>query len=117
MTATINLSVDHHAAIRLLEERRATVPNVLATPTPDVDVLQFTPAGHEIAGVARRNRRATAAAWVDYGFRVIQRREAECDVRGRIPSWTSRANWTTDVRGYFERAGLEEKWRELVRAL
>jgi small conductance mechanosensitive channel len=45
MTATINNAVDHHAAIRLLRERLANVPNVLATPAPDVDVLQFTPAG------------------------------------------------------------------------
>jgi small conductance mechanosensitive channel len=45
LVATINNAVDHHAAIRLLKERLAQVPNVLATPAPDVDVLQFTPAG------------------------------------------------------------------------
>jgi small conductance mechanosensitive channel len=45
MTATINNAVDHHAAIRLLKERLANVPNVLTSPAPDVDVLQFTAAG------------------------------------------------------------------------
>ena len=37
--------VDHHGAIGLLKQRLATIPNVLTTPAPDVDVLQFTPAG------------------------------------------------------------------------
>jgi small conductance mechanosensitive channel len=45
LTATINHTVDHHVAIRLLKERLARIPNVLSTPAPDVDVLQFTPAG------------------------------------------------------------------------
>jgi small conductance mechanosensitive channel len=45
LTAMINHAVDHHAAIRLLKDRLAKIPNVLATPAPDVDVLQFTPAG------------------------------------------------------------------------
>src|SRR5262245_29309395 len=45
LTALISNSVDHHDAIRLLKERLATVPNVLKQPAPDVDVLQFTPAG------------------------------------------------------------------------
>jgi small conductance mechanosensitive channel len=45
LTATINNSVDHRAAIALLRERLRHIPNVLATPAPDVDVLQFTPAG------------------------------------------------------------------------
>jgi small conductance mechanosensitive channel len=37
--------VDHRRAIRLLKERLPGIPNVLKTPEPDVDVLQFTPAG------------------------------------------------------------------------
>ena len=45
LTATINNAVDHRSAIELLKQRLARVPNVLATPAPDVDVLQFTPAG------------------------------------------------------------------------
>ncbi len=45
LTATISNQVDHRRAIRLLKERLPGIPNVLATPPPDVDVLQFTPAG------------------------------------------------------------------------
>jgi small conductance mechanosensitive channel len=45
LTATISHAVDHRAAIALLKERLPRIPNVLATPAPDVDVLQFTPAG------------------------------------------------------------------------
>ncbi len=45
LTAMISHAVDHHAAIRLLKDRLAKIPNVLMTPAPDVDVLQFTPAG------------------------------------------------------------------------
>jgi small-conductance mechanosensitive channel len=45
LTATINNAVDHRAAIHLLTRRLTTIPNVLVSPAPDVDVLQFTPAG------------------------------------------------------------------------
>ena len=45
LTATISNSVDHRQAIPLIKQRLATIPNVLASPAPDVDVLQFTPAG------------------------------------------------------------------------
>ena len=45
LTATISHAVDHHEAIKILKSRLATIPNVLATPAPDVDVLQSTPAG------------------------------------------------------------------------
>jgi small conductance mechanosensitive channel len=45
LTATISNLVDHRDAIRLIKQRAATVPNVLSSPPPDVDVLQFTPAG------------------------------------------------------------------------
>ncbi|MGE5833865.1 MAG: mechanosensitive ion channel family protein [Acidobacteriota bacterium] len=45
LTATISNDVDHRKAIRLLEERLGSIPNVIANPAPDVDVLQFTPAG------------------------------------------------------------------------
>ena len=45
LTATINNSVDHRDAIRLITQRLATIPNVLSSPAPIVDVLQFTPAG------------------------------------------------------------------------
>ena len=45
LTATISNDVDHQQAIALLRERLRSVPNVLPTPAPDVDLLQFTPAG------------------------------------------------------------------------
>ena len=45
LTATINNAVDHRAAIALLRNRLPHVPNVLSAPAPDIDVLQFTPAG------------------------------------------------------------------------
>jgi small conductance mechanosensitive channel len=45
LTATISHSVDHRDAIRLIKQRLASIPNVLASPAPDVDVLPFTPAG------------------------------------------------------------------------
>ena len=45
LTATINNSVDHRAAIDLLKAHVAKIPNVLGTPAPDVEILQFSPAG------------------------------------------------------------------------
>ena len=48
LTATINNAVDHRQAIRMLKERLAQIPNVLTTPAPDVDILQFTPAGPQL---------------------------------------------------------------------
>jgi small conductance mechanosensitive channel len=45
LTATISNAVDHGDAIRLLKQKLSTIPNVLSSPAPDVDVLQFTPAG------------------------------------------------------------------------
>jgi small conductance mechanosensitive channel len=45
LTATISNDVDHRQAIALLKERLRQVPNVMATPEPDVDLLQFTAAG------------------------------------------------------------------------
>ena len=48
LTVTINNAVDHRQAIRLIKQRLATIPNVLSSPPPDVDVLQFTPAGPQL---------------------------------------------------------------------
>jgi len=45
LTATISNAVDHHDAIHLLKSRLSGIPNVLATPAPEVDILQFTAAG------------------------------------------------------------------------
>jgi small conductance mechanosensitive channel len=48
LTAIISNAVDHHDAIGLLKGRLARIPNVLAAPPPDVDILQFTPAGPQL---------------------------------------------------------------------
>jgi len=48
LTATISNSVNHNDAIGLLKQRLARVPNVLTSPAPDVDILQFTPAGPQL---------------------------------------------------------------------
>jgi len=45
LTAVINNAVDHRQAIALLKNRLSSIPHVLASPAPDVDLLQFTPAG------------------------------------------------------------------------
>lgn len=48
LTAIISNAVDHRDAIRLLRERVARISNVLPNPAPDIDVLQFTPAGPQL---------------------------------------------------------------------
>ena len=48
LTAIINQSVDHRTAIRVLKQRLSAIPNVLGSPAPDVDVLEFTPAGPQL---------------------------------------------------------------------
>lgn len=48
LTATISDAVDHRQAIALLQERVSAIPNVLATPAPDVAILQFTPVGPQL---------------------------------------------------------------------
>jgi small conductance mechanosensitive channel len=47
--AQLNHSVDHNAAIRLLKERLAKIPNVKADPAPDVEILDFNLAGPVLA--------------------------------------------------------------------
>lgn len=48
LTATINNGVDHRQAIRILKEGLAGIPNVLASPAPDIEILQFTAAGPQL---------------------------------------------------------------------
>src|ERR1700757_4549499 len=47
--AQLNHSVDHNAAIRLLKERLAKIPNVIPDPPPDVEILDFNLAGPVLA--------------------------------------------------------------------
>jgi small conductance mechanosensitive channel len=49
LVAQLNHRVDHHAAIRLLKERLAKIPNVFTTPAPDVEILRFNLAGPVLA--------------------------------------------------------------------
>jgi small conductance mechanosensitive channel len=45
LTATIDSTVDHDQAIRLLKDRLVQIPHVLRSPAPEVDLLEFTAAG------------------------------------------------------------------------
>lgn len=49
LKAQLANSVDHNAAIALLKERIAKVPNVVTTPPPDIEVLEFNFAGPILA--------------------------------------------------------------------
>lgn len=49
LVAQLNHTVDHKAAIRLLKERLAKIPNVVASPAPDVEILSFNLAGPMLA--------------------------------------------------------------------
>lgn len=49
LTAQLGHSVDVEAAIGLLRERLGQIPNVLSDPAPDVELLQFNPAGPVLA--------------------------------------------------------------------
>ncbi len=49
LTAQLAHSVDHHDAIRRLREALVTIPNVVADPSPDVEILEFNLAGPVLA--------------------------------------------------------------------
>ena len=49
LVAQLNHSVSHEQAIRLLQERLAAIPNVLADPAPVVEILEFNLAGPVLA--------------------------------------------------------------------
>jgi small conductance mechanosensitive channel len=49
LKAQLNHSVDHNAAIWLLKERLAKIPNVNTQPAPDVEILEFNLAGPVLA--------------------------------------------------------------------
>jgi small conductance mechanosensitive channel len=48
LTVTISNAVDHRQAIRLIKQRLMTIPNVLSSPPPEVDVLAFGPIGPQL---------------------------------------------------------------------
>lgn len=49
LVAQLDNSVSHADAIRLLKERLGRIPNVVAAPAPDVEILTFTPLGPVLA--------------------------------------------------------------------
>jgi small conductance mechanosensitive channel len=49
LVAQLHHSVDHTVATELLKKRIGLIPNVLASPAPDVEILQFTAMGPVLA--------------------------------------------------------------------
>jgi small conductance mechanosensitive channel len=49
LKAQLNHSVDHNEAMSTLKERLAKIPNVIASPPPDVEILDFNLAGPVLA--------------------------------------------------------------------
>ncbi|PLS69394.1 MAG: mechanosensitive ion channel protein MscS [Cyanobacteria bacterium M5B4] len=49
LVAQLNHSVNHQEAIRALRERILNIPNVLASPAPDIEILEFNLAGPLLA--------------------------------------------------------------------
>jgi small conductance mechanosensitive channel len=49
LQAQLNHTVDHRAASELLRSRLSAIPNVLADPAPDVEILEFSAAGPVLA--------------------------------------------------------------------
>jgi small conductance mechanosensitive channel len=49
LVAQLNHSVDTQAAIQLLKEQLSTIPNIMADPIPDVEILEFNLSGPVLA--------------------------------------------------------------------
>lgn len=49
LVAQLNHDVNHKHAIALLKEKLSAIPNVMAEPVPDVEILEFTPMGPVLA--------------------------------------------------------------------
>jgi small conductance mechanosensitive channel len=49
LVAQLHHVADHQRAIAMLKDRLAQIPNVLREPAPEVEILQFTPAGPLLA--------------------------------------------------------------------
>jgi len=49
LTAQLHANVDHRAAIALLKDRLAKIPNVVAAPPPDVEILELNDMGPRLA--------------------------------------------------------------------
>jgi small conductance mechanosensitive channel len=94
LTATINNTVDHRLAIRLLKERLAGIPNVLATPAPDVDILQFTPAGPQLCVRPFCSNEHYWQVYFDTN-RLIRESFGEAGFPAPVPGYTVAGVWPT----------------------
>ena len=93
LTATINNAVDHHQAIRILKERLARIPNVLATPAPDVDVIQFTPAGPQLCVRPYCSNKHYWQVYFDTN-RLIRESFGEAGFPAPMPAYTVSGGWS-----------------------
>lgn len=93
LTALISNQVDHHRAIRLLRERLAKVPNVIATPPPDVDILQFTPAGPLLCVRPYCNNQHYWQVYFDTN-RLIRETFGEAGFPAPMPSYAVTGGWS-----------------------
>ena len=98
LTATISHDVDHHEAIRLLEARLASIPNVMSSPAPDVDVLQFTPAGPLLCV---RPYCSNAHYWQVYfdTNRVIREAFGAAGFPAPVPAYSVTGRWDPTAEG------------------
>ena len=94
LTATINNAVDHHQAIRMLKDRVARIPNVLSSPAPDVDILQFTPAGPLLCVRPYCNNAHYWQVYFDTN-RLIRETFGEAGFPAPAPSYAVTGPWTT----------------------
>ena len=93
LTALISNQVDHHRAIRLLRERLAKVPNVIATPPPDVDILQFTPSGPLLCVRPYCNNQHYWQVYFDTN-RLIRETFGEAGFPAPMPSYAVTGGWS-----------------------
>ena len=92
LTVTINNDVDHHKAIGLLTERLKNIPNALATPAPEVDVLQFTPADPLLCVRPYCNNQHYWQVYFDTN-RLIRETFGEARFPAPMPGYTVSGNW------------------------
>ena len=102
LTAIINNAVDHRQAIRILKEGLARIPNVLATPAPDVDLLQFTPAGPQLCVRPYCNNAHYWQVYFDTN-RLIRESFGDAGFPAPMPGYSVSGVWAgppTDLAGH-----------------
>jgi small conductance mechanosensitive channel len=96
LTATIAGTVDHHQAIRLLKDRLARIPNVLSNPAPDVDILQFTPAGPQLCVRPYCNNQHYWQVYFDTN-RLIRESFGEAGFPAPMPAYSVSGAWPAPI--------------------